>query len=116
LKRRSFEVHNLSVLTERDLIRGVADRWRKQYFDGRTQSWRQSLGDSCLTYDRLAALDPESATAADVNAIVGNKTWSRPECGVCCERAIKVVVIANCDSDAQVCPACLDLARNLLQE
>lgn len=107
---------NLSVLTERDLIRQVADRWRKTYFDGRTQSWRQSLGDSCLTYDRLAALDPEAATAADVNAIIGNQTWSRPQCTVCQERVVKVVVLENCESEAHVCLACLDRARNLLRE
>ena len=70
------------VVTVRDMIRGVADHWKDQYCDD--GEWTTTrFGDTRIIYDRLAALDPETATPADVASITGNASWTRVTCDTC---------------------------------
>ncbi len=59
---------------ERAQIRGVAERWAKQYKNAPPDSHQGQIR------QKLNALDVETATAKDVAAIIGNPTW------VCAQR------------------------------
>jgi len=67
------------LITERDQIRRVADRWGEQYGgnDWKDDEEKQSI------HRKLIALDKETCSAADVAAIIGNDSWSRLDCDNC---------------------------------
>jgi len=81
----------MTLTTQRDLIRSVAARWRKQYepftddrplFSWRTGQQLPPLNKKQIA-EKLDALDPETATAAEVNDTIGNASWTRLSCDEC---------------------------------
>lgn len=62
----------MRLITIRDKIRTVAERWAEKY-----GSPRGAIS------DKLRALDLDTATAADVARIVGNDSWVGLECNEC---------------------------------
>ena len=76
----------MKLITQRDQIRTVAARWKEQYYHQRFHPLTNRLVSHWSTtyshdsteaiYNKLAALDGETATAADIDAIVGNNSWS----------------------------------------
>lgn len=105
----------MKVITERTLIREVARRWRAQYapFDRRGQDKKDIAA-------ALSGIDPETATAKDVEAIIGNNSWTQiPICDECgsedADRVIEVGAPPDHDSStARLCPACVAKAVTLL--
>jgi hypothetical protein len=100
----------MKVITQRVLIREAAQRWREQY--GANHRWGRDKDD---VYAKLAALDVERATAADVDAIIGNTSWTEvPACDECGKRRNEVVQIGQEpdyeSSTAEVCVPCLRAA------
>lgn len=74
----------ISLLDTRAQIRTVAARWKRQYFDAVRREWGSTvLGSSMAIYERLRALDVETATPADVAAIIGNRGWVEESCDGC---------------------------------
>lgn len=61
----------MELLDERSQVRGVAKRWRAQYGEGTYGGDKRKR----MVGAELAALDIETATAADVAEIVGNGSW-----------------------------------------
>lgn len=91
----------MRVITIRSQIREVADRWARQYPGSKEDILVQ-----------LRALDPEEATAGDVAAIIGNKSWACPQqCNECKDYFPVVVQIGDEpdfeSSTAVVCRECL---------
>ena len=91
----------MELINERQLIRGVADKWRRQY-----------RGDKRDIQEKLAALDPETATAKDVFEIVGNDSWTIPpscsECGAEASEIVQVGEEPDYESNtAYICGPCL---------
>ncbi len=82
------------LITERDQIRTVADRWGEQYGKPywKNDEEKQEIG------RRLAALDKEKCSAADVAAIIGNDSWSLLQCDNC-EAEVTAVVRVGDDPD-----------------
>jgi hypothetical protein len=79
----------------------IAERWKKQYFE--RGSWAQTLsGDSGKVYDKLLA----ATTADEVDAAIGNKTWTHLSCDTCGEYVKRAVVIGSYD-EKRVCEPCL---------
>lgn len=86
----------MKLITQRDQIRTVAARWKEQYcrraFSPAANAvidfWsRTYLHHSTEEiYNKLVALDGETATPADIAAIIGNDTWVRisHQCSECC--------------------------------
>ena len=104
----------MKLLTERTLIREVAQRWAEQYSDAywRKDKEKQDIG------RRLKALDPERATASDVADIIGNDSWTRidhcEECGA--ENIPAAVRLADTTSGAtDICLPCLRKAVRLAE-
>jgi len=78
---------NMKLITQRDQIRTIAERWKGQYcrraFSPAANKvidfWsRVYICDSTEeVYKKLAALDVETATPADIDAIIGNDFWGK---------------------------------------
>lgn len=104
-------------ITRRGEIRTVATRWRAQYPSGT----RLARGESAdAIFRRLADLDSERATRDEVDAIIGNHSWTAITCDGCSrdvEAAVQVGQMPDYDSaTATLCVECLRAALQLLQE
>ena len=70
--------HPVHVITPRALIRQVADHWRRQYPTAKGNDH------FAVIWRKLVELDKEVATAAEVNEIIGNPSWTvMPACEQC---------------------------------
>ena len=65
------------VQTANDLAPTVAARWREQYGD---EPKNPKFGEILRALDALGV----GATAEEVEQIVGNESWTREWCAVCC--------------------------------
>lgn len=103
----------MKVITERQLIRTVADRWREQYPEG-CKPHQEDI------WKALNGLDKETSTADDVRELIGNDSWCRIFCNECKEYtglAIQVGEEPDYDSaTANLCMDCLTKAFNLMHE
>lgn len=105
----------MKVLNERAQVREVAAKWRKQYPAGGPKlKW-----DPEAIYAQLVALDVETATADDVAAIMGNRSWVAPvecdECRAVTWRAVQIGQEPDYESGtATVCLECLGKAVSLI--
>jgi hypothetical protein len=105
----------MKLLTERVLIREVAQRWKAQYAGYRSANAgdteeKQAIG------RKLAKLDGETATAAEVAQIIGNDSWTRIDhCDECHAEDLAVAVRLADESScsATVCLPCLRKATKL---
>ena len=99
----------MTLHTTRGEIRSVVARWTAQYPPG-------SKDDITA---RLKALNTETATAADVAAIIGNPTWTDLRCDDCAADVACVVEFGQDDDydspTATVCVPCLSRALTLAQ-
>lgn len=89
----------------RELIANVSRRWAEQYPKGRDG-----------INEKLDALDPATATADQVAAIIGNKSWSHFTCRECSqyhERVVDLFGEYDGDRDCFFCPSCLRAAAAL---
>lgn len=98
----------MKIITIRTQIREVAKRWKLQY--GRTRTDIANL---------LEALDVETATAEDVERIIGNGSWVHPiPCDECREKHEIVVQLGEEpdyeSSTVNICQECLRKALMLI--
>jgi hypothetical protein len=105
----------MELLNERNQVRTVARRWHCQYGAGTYggDKRRRMVG------AELAALDVETATAADVAELVGNGSWVCKnichECGADTWDAVQVGQAPDYESStAIICGDCLRAALRLL--
>lgn len=96
----------MQLLTKQELLDGVVDEWKCQY----------DFGLDGGVYKRLKALRHPSAE--QINAIIGNDSWTRMECSEC-EQKIEAGVLLKSQSvegmDALVCMDCLKQALALME-
>ena len=105
----------MKLITTAMRIANIAERWTHQYF--RDGVWRETKGEGTpLSSERtkniaekLRALPP-GASAADVNAVIGNDSWVKLECSECRIRSEAVVLLG----DSYLCRACLGKALELV--
>lgn len=112
-------MNRFTLNTERAKVRRVAAHWRAQYPEG-CRNKRRLPFDPDKVYAKLKALDAETATAADVAAIIGNESWCRPDdcdqCGKTTYQTITVGEPRNYESNtATLCLACLRKAVAALE-
>lgn len=114
----------MKTITTIDLIRGVAEKWRRQYapFDEThvvlfsARHGHTELRPKRVIYEELLALDPETATAEDVNRIIGNDTWTSPVCEECGSITDAVVVVEGEDANVSLCFPCVEKAHTLMKQ
>lgn len=115
----------MKLTTQRDLIRSVAARWRQQYepftnddkplFSVRN-GYREPIREKPIA-EKLDALDKETATAADVAAIIGNESWTRLTCDECGKDTDAVLTVGQ-EPDyeshtASLCRSCVERAYSI---
>lgn len=110
----------MKLTTQRDTIRAVASRWRKQYepfTDDRPRfSWRTGVTSPPLNKKQIAekldALDAETATPEDVAAIIGNESWTRLTCDECGKDTDAVLTVGQElyyeSHTASLCRSCVE--------
>lgn len=94
------------LLTERFLISEVAKRWFKQYSE--LPDWKRGV------YEKLCKIDLNTASAIEVNQIIGNDTWTTQRCDVCRNNILPAVVVGE-DEPTTVCHKCVKQMSDLLK-
>lgn len=93
--------------------RGVADRWRSQYYDPQ-RGWSTTYsGDSETVYNKLCALgvNPPIDRVAE---IIGNKGWSYLTCDCCSEEVDRAILFSRSgEDDYRLCLECVKDANKL---
>lgn len=105
----------MKVITKRELIENIAERWKNQWcYNGR---W--SYDDKLVIYNKLIKLDTEVATEEDIKNIIGSNSWTSCRCGECNEDKQSIIVVGeepDYDSaTACLCLNCVEGALKLLQ-
>lgn len=106
----------MKLETMRDKVRSVAQRWRAQY-----SNVSRYGADKNEIQRKLDDLDVETATDADVAAIIGNGSWVGPhechECGVTTWDAVELGQLPDYESHtATICIDCLNKAVALVEK
>jgi len=102
----------MKLLTKRGLIQDILGRWKEQY--------PTLHGDKAKIYLKLLALDLDTATEQEVEAVIGNGSWTRMICDECSEEVETLVVVGEEPGyesrTACICPDCLKKATKLAEE
>ena len=113
------------LYTRKSLAAEAAKRWANQYRDEETHEWRRQhlmFTDTEKVYNWLVELgkDPDPD---DVDAVIGNKTWTRVTCDACVFSGygegpwVQVGQEPDYDScTATLCIDCFKEASQLLEE
>lgn len=106
----------MELLDERNQVRDAIQRWVANY--GMDKTYGADKRGRKVGAE-LAALDAETATAEQVSAIIGNKSWVHPRsCDECGQETWQLVQIGEKpdyeSSTAEVCADCLRAALRLL--
>jgi hypothetical protein len=109
----------MTITTQRDAIKMVAFRWERQY----STRMNEMLGWMHKTprevHAELLGLNLDTATAEDIEKIIGNGSWTRlPECGECGQQTDVIVRVGE-EPDyesqtAHLCPSCVRRAAELV--
>jgi hypothetical protein len=105
----------MELITERSRIKGVADAWDAQY----APDFRPTaIGSSKTISEKLHALNLSKVSAATVDKIIGNDSWTRLTCDECRKRVPKVVVLYHPgDGSAvfEICESCATKVKTLFK-
>ena len=106
----------MELITIRSQILEVADRWREQY----AMRYADDL-DKMKILRELEKLDKETATAKDVENIIGNTSWAcKQECRECKKDYDSIVELGDLpyyeSSTTWICLKCLKKAIELFDE
>jgi len=105
----------IEVMTYKDLFVLAPERWASQYA-GSTQP------DKVAIAEKLKSLSRDELTAKNINAIIGNTSWTRfGNCDACGNDIADVQVTIGQEPDyesrtATVCISCLDKALAMALE
>jgi hypothetical protein len=97
--------------------RGVADRWREQYFERHDRKWSRTVdGPAEKKYDKLCALGP-NPDIAKVVKVIGNKSWTHLTCNACNDYVVRAVSFGADYSDREIllCSDCIGQAAMVLK-
>lgn len=93
----------MEIITVNDKVKAVATCWKTQYYlPGEHWKYINPPSSAIRIYSQLLSL-PSDATAAQVDAIIGNSSWTRITCDGC-NRDVNMV--ACFDNDC-ICIQCL---------
>lgn len=105
----------MELITERSRIKTVAEQWDAQY----APEFRPTASGSSKTIsEKLHALNLSKVSAATVNKIIGNDSWTRIVCDECQKPVTKVVVLYHPgDGSAafEICESCATKVKTLFK-
>jgi len=97
----------------------AAESWKRQYWSPKGGWSKTFSGPANVEYEALIALGP-TPEPGQVDKAIGNKSWTRTECGECGAENVPVVVLGEEpdyeSSTAWVCLGCLRKAVAMLEE
>lgn len=105
----------MRLMRERDQARRVAKDWQDTYgHDGHYRDAKEEIGRA------LSKMDPETVTAKEIAAIIGNDSWCAPiVCQECGEETWDIVelgeILGHDSATAYVCLDCLRKVVRLLE-
>jgi hypothetical protein len=107
----------MKIFTERDLILGVVARWKAQY-NPKYYLTNPHMLNKIEILKNLEELDLKTATAQEVNAIIGNDSWITMSCHECGTKTLTVIQVGQ-EKDyesatANLCKSCLEKAYKLM--
>ncbi len=111
----------MRIITKRDVIRGMRSRWRDQYGQRRDDevvgvgASRRSVKEIARDLERL---NLDTCDAAEIDAIIGNSSWTENRCDEC-KKDSDVLVHMGDEPDydmrwLSLCPDCIAAAVALL--
>jgi hypothetical protein len=109
----------MKLITQRNLIKEVAQRWKQHYYCNNKNEWAQYSGmnNTKNVYDSLVKLDFNTCSVNEVNKIVGNNMWTEITCDECEKKVSAVVQVGEEENHdtrtANLCFKCLDKAAKL---
>ena len=108
----------MTVIRKRDLIRGVRNRWRKQYQRQIADRTDPLHNNSARVDDALFRLDVEACSESDVDAAIGVAGWVANRCDFC-DRDMDALIQLGQEPDYEaryvdICSACLSKASDSL--
>jgi len=92
----------MEKLTLKEVIKGVPDRWKAQYPNGKEGK-----------YEKLIAAKPLSKKKVD--EIIGNDSWTRLTCESCDMDVKEVIILDGFEYPTYICKECLNKALTLLE-
>jgi hypothetical protein len=96
--------------------RGVAERWRRQYYESGGGKWQSTVtGSGEDIYNRLCALGP-NPDIDKVAETIGNKGWAHLTCSGCGEYVATAVSFGSNYDDRELllCSPCVKDAAQLV--
>ena len=105
----------MRLITAREQIRTVAERWKKQYglAHNAARKWHVDILHS------IESLDVETATKEDVADVLGNTSWIISECDECNGKFDELVEFSDVYggeyTQALICANCLRKALALIE-
>jgi hypothetical protein len=100
----------MKKITTKDMVRGVADRWRRQY-PANVMTVGGGSGEKLAQLETL----PLNATPEMVAAIIGNPGWTEIICDECGHKVEAVVVMSDTPK-RQYCEKCVERAVETIQK
>lgn len=98
----------MRLITIRSVILTVAARWRAQYPTPEDRAGRVATKEHRAVGERLDALDLSTVTAKEVDAIIGNDSWTAlPACSECERTDLERVLHVGDEPDYESHHACL---------
>jgi hypothetical protein len=110
--------HPMHIVTQREVIRGVVERWWNSYAGSiqdpsKDGPWVHGKTKRQI-YEELKTLDLKTATAEQVNAIIGNDSWTALRCNECDrddhEQILQFGVVDYDSPHFALCPKCVHAA------
>lgn len=104
---------NLRIVTAKELSIGAAARWREQY-----SHWKDNdkFADGKTKKQNNDFLNSHDHTPENIEKVMGNKSWSHPECNACGERKDECVAVKESwdDKEILICSQCAKLINFLI--
>jgi len=106
----------VKLLVQREMILNVSKMWDRQYKlpNGEYRVHHMNPRDFAEIGKKLASMDLSRATAEEVNAVIGNDSWTRSACSECRDyNCPDVVIVAE---DTYLCRKCVAAAYELIRK
>jgi hypothetical protein len=98
----------MKIITKQDVLRGVPERWRQQYPVSRDEIYQKLL----------AVIDSGNYSESQIDAIIGNDSWTSLACYECDQEAELIIHLGeepNYESKTFfLCASCLTKAIALV--
>lgn len=105
----------ITVTTRRDKIQAIAAAYDKQYSRHYGEPFLAGGRDPYETTLALRKLNLATCTPAEVDAVMGNDSWTELKCEHCEEPNDLLVTLAGPYETVSLCPGCVNSAAQAIE-